>query len=91
MLYCVKVPFKFNIVIFLIGGGWDIDQDLDLPPEVLASSAGDSAEEKTSLETFVEPTPGRSPCSYWADNSPLAVDHILAGKFIETRTWTSCC
>nr|CDS32611.1 E3 ubiquitin protein ligase CBL [Hymenolepis microstoma] len=66
------------------GGGWDIDQDLDLPPEVLGPATGGFAEGKTSaLETFVEPTLGRSPCSHWIDNSPLAVDHILAGSYAQ--------
>lgn len=60
-------------------GGWDVEQDLELPAEVLDTTGG-AISEKASVETFTEPTPGRSPDSYWVDNSPLAVDHVLAGR-----------
>ncbi|VDM32758.1 unnamed protein product [Hydatigera taeniaeformis] len=63
-------------------GGWDAEQDPDLLAEVLGTTVGVTTE-KVTLDTFTEPTPGRSPESYWIDNSPLAVDHILAGSYAQ--------
>ncbi len=72
-----------NDDFLLFTGGWDVDQELDLPPEVAGAVGAGAADEKaSSLSAFVEPTPGRSAASYWADNSPLAADLILAGEFI---------
>ncbi|VDD80775.1 unnamed protein product [Mesocestoides corti] len=64
-------------------GGWDVEQDLDLPPDLIDALPTPSSEEKSSTSTFVEPSPGRSPASYWTDNSSLAVDHILAGSYAQ--------
>lgn len=75
---CFTIALSF---LAFKGSGWDVEQDLELPPEVLGTSEGEISEVKTPSEIFVEPTRGRSPDSYWADNSPLAIDHILAGEF----------
>ncbi|KAM7379705.1 hypothetical protein PAMP_005239 [Pampus punctatissimus] len=60
------------------GGGWDVEEDLDLPPELdLPVGAGGGAEDGF----FVPPTKGMSPTQMWCNNSQLPVDHILAGSF----------
>lgn len=59
--------------------GWDVDDDLELPPELeaQASVAGDDADDGY----FVAPTKGTNPCQVWANNSNLPIDHIVAGSF----------
>ncbi|KAJ8268561.1 hypothetical protein COCON_G00137330 [Conger conger] len=60
------------------GGGWEVEEDLDLPPELeLPAGAGGGAEDGF----FVPPTKGISPAQMWCNNSQLAVDHLLAGSF----------
>ncbi|XP_004390279.1 coatomer subunit alpha, partial [Trichechus manatus latirostris] len=60
------------------GGGWDVEEDLDLPPELdVPTGAGGGAEDGF----FVPPTKGTSPTQIWCNNSQLPVDHILAGSF----------
>uniref|UniRef100_A0A3Q2NWC2 Coatomer subunit alpha n=1 Tax=Fundulus heteroclitus TaxID=8078 RepID=A0A3Q2NWC2_FUNHE len=60
------------------GGGWDIDEEVELPPELdVAVGAGGSTEDGF----FVPPTKGMSPTQMWCNNSQLPVDHILAGSF----------
>uniref|UniRef100_A0A8C2ZGW6 COPI coat complex subunit alpha n=1 Tax=Cyclopterus lumpus TaxID=8103 RepID=A0A8C2ZGW6_CYCLU len=60
------------------GGGWEVEEDLDLPPELdLPSGAGGGSEDGF----FVPPTKGMSPTQMWCNNSQLPVDHILAGSF----------
>ena len=58
------------------GGGWDAEDDLELPAdvEVSASAGGDDG-------YFVAPTRGISVPQHWTNNSKLAVDHVLAGSF----------
>uniref|UniRef100_T1J5P8 Coatomer subunit alpha n=1 Tax=Strigamia maritima TaxID=126957 RepID=T1J5P8_STRMM len=60
------------------GSGWDVgDDDLELPMDLdvgLVAAGGDEA-------YFVPPTRGVSPSQLWANNSQLAVDHVLAGSF----------
>lgn len=56
-------------------GGWDVDDDLDLPDV----EPGDTAASADGY--FVAPTKGQSPAQIWANNSKLAVDHVLAGSF----------
>uniref|UniRef100_A0A8C3LMD3 COPI coat complex subunit alpha n=1 Tax=Chrysolophus pictus TaxID=9089 RepID=A0A8C3LMD3_CHRPC len=60
------------------GGGWEVEEDLDLPPEldVPAGPAGGAED-----GFFVPPTKGTSPAQVWCNNSQLPVDHILAGSF----------
>lgn len=59
------------------GGGWDVEEDLDLPPELeLAGSAGG-----TSDGFFVSPSRGSNPAQVWCNNSQLPVDHLVAGSF----------
>jgi coatomer protein complex subunit alpha (xenin) len=58
------------------GGGWDIDEDLELPADVEASTNMDTGD-----NFFVAPTKGVSPPQQWTNNSKLVVDHILAGSF----------
>ncbi|KAJ7307546.1 hypothetical protein JRQ81_009571 [Phrynocephalus forsythii] len=60
------------------GGGWEIEEDLDLPPE-LDVAAGPAGEAEEGF--FVPPTKGTSPAQAWCNNSQLPVDHILAGSF----------
>ncbi|XP_069336456.1 coatomer subunit alpha isoform X1 [Eulemur rufifrons] len=60
------------------GGGWDVEEDLELPPELdVPSGAAGGAEDGF----FVPPTKGTSPTQIWCNNSQLPVDHILAGSF----------
>uniref|UniRef100_A0AAX7VIS8 Coatomer subunit alpha n=1 Tax=Astatotilapia calliptera TaxID=8154 RepID=A0AAX7VIS8_ASTCA len=60
------------------GGGWDVEEDLDLPPELdVPVGAGGGTEDGF----FVPPTKGTSPTQMWCNNSQLPVDHILAGSF----------
>ncbi|XP_058556945.1 coatomer subunit alpha [Neofelis nebulosa] len=60
------------------GGGWDVEEDLELPPEldVPPGTAGGADD-----GFFVPPTKGTSPTQIWCNNSQLPVDHILAGSF----------
>lgn len=60
------------------GGGWDVEDDLELPPELEATVSGAAAGEEGY---FVPPTRGTSHVQNWTNNSKLAVDHILAGSF----------
>uniref|UniRef100_A0A671WFX1 COPI coat complex subunit alpha n=1 Tax=Sparus aurata TaxID=8175 RepID=A0A671WFX1_SPAAU len=60
------------------GGGWEVEEDLDLPPELdIPAGGGGGAEDGF----FVPPTKGMSPTQLWCNNSQLSVDHILAGSF----------
>uniref|UniRef100_A0A669DQS4 COPI coat complex subunit alpha n=1 Tax=Oreochromis niloticus TaxID=8128 RepID=A0A669DQS4_ORENI len=60
------------------GGGWEVEEDLDLPPELdVPVGAGGGTEDGF----FVPPTKGTSPTQMWCNNSQLPVDHILAGSF----------
>uniref|UniRef100_A0A452S0H5 Coatomer subunit alpha n=1 Tax=Ursus americanus TaxID=9643 RepID=A0A452S0H5_URSAM len=60
------------------GGGWDVEEDLELPPELdIPPGAAGGAEDGF----FVPPTKGTSPAQIWCNNSQLPVDHILAGSF----------
>ncbi|KAJ0011557.1 hypothetical protein NQD34_012532, partial [Periophthalmus magnuspinnatus] len=60
------------------GGGWEVEEDLDLPPELdLPAASGGGAEDGF----FVPPTKGMSPSQMWCNNSQLPVDHILAGSY----------
>uniref|UniRef100_A0A673MNS2 Coatomer subunit alpha n=1 Tax=Sinocyclocheilus rhinocerous TaxID=307959 RepID=A0A673MNS2_9TELE len=61
------------------GEGWDVEEDLDLPPELDVPSVGGGGAEGEGF--FVPPTKGTSPTQMWCNNSQLAVDHILAGSF----------
>jgi coatomer protein complex subunit alpha (xenin) len=63
--------------LYLADGGWDVgDEDLELPPDMegVASTGGDEA-------YFVPPTKGTPQTVVWTNNSPLPVDHVLAGSF----------
>ncbi|NWR95406.1 COPA protein, partial [Furnarius figulus] len=60
------------------GGGWEVEEDLDLPPE-LDVPAGPAGAAEDGF--FVPPTKGTSPAQVWCNNSQLPVDHILAGSF----------
>ncbi|MBV97347.1 Coatomer subunit alpha, partial [Eschrichtius robustus] len=67
------------------GGGWDVEEDLELPPELVCGiftldvppGVAGGAEDGF----FVPPTKGTSPTQIWCNNSQLPVDHILAGSF----------
>nr|KAF6315929.1 COPI coat complex subunit alpha [Pipistrellus kuhlii] len=59
------------------GGGWEVEEDLELPPELDIPPAAGGAEDGF----FVPPTKGTSPTQIWCNNSQLPVDHILAGSF----------
>ncbi|NXW77438.1 COPA protein, partial [Hirundo rustica] len=60
------------------GGGWEVEEDLDLPPD-LDVPAGPAGAAEDGF--FVPPTKGTSPAQVWCNNSQLPVDHILAGSF----------
>uniref|UniRef100_A0A674MXP7 COPI coat complex subunit alpha n=1 Tax=Takifugu rubripes TaxID=31033 RepID=A0A674MXP7_TAKRU len=60
------------------GGGWEVEEDLDLPPELDVPAGGAGRAEDGF---FVPPTKGISPTQMWCNNSQLPVDHILAGSF----------
>lgn len=61
------------------GGGWDVEEDLDLPPELDVPSVGGGGAEGEGF--FVPSTKGTSPTQMWCNNSQLVVDHLLAGSF----------
>ena len=65
--------------------GWDVDdEDLDLPPDLdpaLSSNLNAKGSEEDDEGYFVPPTKGQSPALQWANNSSLAMDHIVAGSF----------
>ncbi|XP_032833195.1 coatomer subunit alpha [Petromyzon marinus] len=60
------------------GGGWDVDEDLELPPDLDVPSGPLTGGEEGF---FVPPTKGTSQSQVWCTNSQLPVDHILAGSF----------
>ncbi len=66
--------------------GWDVDDDdLELPTDLdagasaLSAGAGAGGDEDEGY--FVPPTKGQGPPANWANNSQLAMDHIVAGSF----------
>ena len=62
------------------GAGWDVDDDIDLPPDLEPSSAA-QVTSGGDEGYFVAPTKGTNPCQMWANNSGLPIDHIVAGAF----------
>eukprot|EP00731_Ephydatia_muelleri_P009629 Em0005g215a len=59
------------------GGGWEVEEALELPPDLeVESAAGDN-----QSGYFVPPTKGPSPAQNWVNNSPLPGDHVVAGSF----------
>lgn len=53
------------------------DEGIELPPDVEGSArAGDDDD-----SYLVPPTKGTSQTTVWTNNSPLPVDHVLAGSF----------
>lgn len=57
--------------------GWDVgDEDLTFPPEL-----EDTITENPDQVHFIPPSNGKSPLQFWANNSHLPVDQILAGNF----------
>lgn len=57
-------------------GGWDVeDADLEIP------DLGPVAAVETTDSYVHLPAPGHSLPSQWVKNSPLVIDHILAGSF----------
>ena len=71
--YFVSVRwFSLNIS----GAGWDVDEELDIPVDVLPVAEG-----KEETGYFVPPPAGKSLPANWTTNSQLAVDHVLAGSF----------
>lgn len=62
------------------GGGWEVDDDLELPPELegtVSSAVGTDGEDGY----FVPPPRGHPPTHGWTQRSQLAIDHVLAGAF----------
>ena len=55
------------------------EEDLDLPADLEPSVAVTASDDTEGY--FVAPTKGTNACTHWANNSSLAVDHILAGSF----------
>jgi len=60
------------------GGGWEVDDDLELPPD-LEVGATDAVSGEDGF--FVPPPRGQPPTHTWSSKSQLPVDHILAGSF----------
>ena len=60
------------------GGGWEVDDDLELPPELegTISTSGEGDE-----NYYVPPPRGHPPSHNWTNKSHLPIDHILAGAF----------
>ncbi|XP_055345500.1 coatomer subunit alpha-like isoform X2 [Paramacrobiotus metropolitanus] len=58
------------------GGGWDVDEELDIPVDVAPA-----AETKDSSGYFVPPPRGHSLPHNWTLHSHLAIDHVMAGSF----------
>ena len=68
-----------NLIISSSEGGWDVEDDLELPADVesaLPTMGGDGEE-----GYFVPPPRGPPPSQVWASKSQLPYDHILAGSF----------
>ena len=63
------------------GAGWDVDDDLDLPPGLEATAASAGVLSEGAEAYFVAPTKGTNPTQMWANNSTLPMDHIVAGSF----------
>lgn len=59
-------------------GGWEVDEDLDIPAD-LSAAAGGAEDEESGY--YVPPTRGQSALQQWAAHSQLAVDHATAGAF----------
>ena len=55
------------------------EEDLDLPADMESSNVTATVDDTEGY--FVPPTKGTNPCTSWANNSNLPVDHILAGTF----------
>lgn len=58
-------------------GGWEVDEDLELPPDVAPVASG--ADEDVGY--YVAPTRGQPPAQGWAAHSQLVADHAAAGSF----------
>jgi coatomer protein complex subunit alpha (xenin) len=71
--YRCRNCYRYNK--YYLGGGWDIDEDLELPTDVdVPSASGDD-------DFFVAPTKGVPIPQQWTNSSKLAIDHVLAGNF----------
>ena len=60
-------------------GGWEVDEDLDIPADL--SGAPAAATDGEDGGYYVAPTRGQTPMQAWAAHSQLAVDHATAGAF----------
>ncbi|XP_066948012.1 coatomer subunit alpha isoform X1 [Macrobrachium rosenbergii] len=61
------------------GGGWEVDDDLDLPPELEGTSSAAAGSGEDGY--YVPPPRGHPPTHGWTQRSQLAIDHVLAGAF----------
>lgn len=59
------------------GEGWEVEGDLELPPDLLEGAKGKEGEDDG---LYVVPTRGVSPGQHWANQSRLVGDHVLAGS-----------
>uniref|UniRef100_A0A0K0EKX4 Coatomer subunit alpha n=1 Tax=Strongyloides stercoralis TaxID=6248 RepID=A0A0K0EKX4_STRER len=57
-------------------GGWDVDEDLDIPAEAEVPKDGDEEGQFYSV-----PSRGQPPSHYWPTNSRLVSDHVASGSF----------
>eukprot|EP01137_Pigoraptor_chileana_P028983 Opistho-2@13564 len=57
-------------------GGWEVDEELELPAESLDAGAA-----TTGDGYYAPPTPGVPTQQLWCNNSQLAGDHAAAGSF----------
>src|SRR5687768_11425116 len=60
----------------VLGGGWDIDEDVELPPDLDLPTSGGGDD-----NFYVTPIRGVPMPQQWTNNSKLVVDHVLAGSF----------
>lgn len=61
------------------GGGWEVEDDLDLPADLEGVSTAGAADGEDGY--FVPPPRGHPPTQGWTQRSHLALDHVLAGAF----------
>ena len=67
-----KIYENFKTILLTVFLGWDVDDDLELPPELEGQSAPAVTGEVDNAY-FVAPTKGPNPCQIWANNSNLPV------------------
>ncbi|KFD58197.1 hypothetical protein M514_00960 [Trichuris suis] len=63
-------------------GGWEVEADLELPPDLLEKTNVRKAQgDGTATGIYVPPSRGMPVSSHWINNSRLVVHHVMAGSF----------